>query len=114
MTRKNRTTRDAPISYRPPARLREEFHARVASSGLSANAFITAAVFSADAPRARRSPKLDRQMVAMLLSQAARINDHLRSVNATTTDQQAGLLRECRDELSEIRTCLMHLLGRDP
>ncbi len=53
-------------------------------------------------------------MVAMLLSQAARINDHLSSVRPTTPEANGALLKECRDELSEIRTCLMHLLGKEP
>jgi len=44
MTDKNRKKREAPISYRPPAALREEFFARVEKSGLSASGFITKSI----------------------------------------------------------------------
>jgi hypothetical protein len=110
----SRKKREAPVSYRPPTKLRDEFHARIANSGLSANAFITASVFGQAAPRARPTPKLDRQMAATLLSQAARINDRLLGQPSGVPDAHATLLQECRDELVEIRTCLMHVLGRDP
>jgi len=53
MTKKNR---EAPISYRPPETLREEFRARVEKSGLSVNAFITQAVFASPPPRQSRRP----------------------------------------------------------
>lgn len=116
MTRRDRKRRKAPISYRPPERLREEFRTRVANSGLSINAFITAAVFGQEAPRARPAPPVDRQMVALLLSQAARINDRLQAAASLSPDpaHTSSLLAECRDELAEIRTCLMLALGRDP
>ena len=51
--------REAPISYRPPKGLREEFHARVEKSGLSTSAFITKAVFATDPPRQSRRPAKD-------------------------------------------------------
>ena len=109
----SRKRRKAPVSYRPPEKLRDEFHARVLKSGLSINAFITAAVFEAEAPRARRRSSLDQKMAAMLLSQAARIGDRLGEPLPGSPVAHATALRECRDELSEIRTCLMHLLGRE-
>lgn len=117
MARKDRTTRDAPISYRPPERLREEFAARVDASGLSTNAFITASVFGRDAPRARRVAGPQQKTVARLLAEAARITGRLQAVapvSAGTPPPLAALLQECRDELAEIRTCLMLALGRDP
>ena len=56
MSKKTGKKREAPISYRPPAALREEFHSRVEKSGLSASAFITKSVFGNDAPRQSRRP----------------------------------------------------------
>lgn len=114
MTRKARPKRQAPISYRPPEQLRDEFCARVVNSGLSVNGFITASVFNQAAPRARRVAPLDRQIAAQLLSQAARISDRLLASQPLASTAQAALLKECRDELAEIRTCLMHVLGREP
>ena len=74
MARKDRPKREAPISYRPPERLREEFYTRVLNSGLPVSAFITAAVFGRQAPRARRLPPLEQQMLTQFLSQAARLS----------------------------------------
>lgn len=113
MARK-RKKREAPISYRPPERLRGEFHARALNSGLSVNAFITASVFGKAAPRARRRQPLDRQMVAQLLSQTARISDRLPTAPFQSPAAQADLLKACRDELAEIRACLLLALGREP
>lgn len=114
MTRRTKS-RPAPISYRPPERLREEFHTRVRNSGQSANAFITAAIFGQMAPRARARSPLTQRLAAMLLSQAARINDRLEQGSGSTSDaQHEQLLQECRDELAEIRSYLMLVLGRDP
>jgi hypothetical protein len=106
--------REAPISYRPPERLRDEFHTRVKNSGLSISAFITTTVFGQAAPRQKRSATVDQKLAVQLLSRAARINDRL-SQNANPADPYHSLiLEECRDDLAEIRTCLLAALGRDP
>ncbi|MGR6451263.1 hypothetical protein ACU5P1_04945 [Pseudomonas plecoglossicida] len=113
MTRRTKK-RPAPISYRPPERLREEFHLRVTHSGQSINAFITEAVFGQALPRARPISSLERKLAAMLLSQAARINDRLEQVCGEPDEGHLEhLLQECRDELAEIRSYLMLALGRD-
>ncbi|MFZ6769810.1 hypothetical protein ACO0LM_22380 [Undibacterium sp. Di26W] len=106
--------REAPISYRPPESLRDEFRARVENSGLSINAFITAAIFNQAAPHARRHSPLDEQAAAMLLVQAGRINDRLRTLEDSGGLAQTTELNACRDELIEIRSCLMAVLGRRP
>lgn len=107
--------RDAPISYRPPERLRDEFRSRVRNSGLSLNAFITAAVFGQQAPRARRESPVDHRMAATLLAQAARIADRLEEQERRAFDPASqAVIAECRDELITIRTCLMIATGRQP
>ena len=133
-TRTRTQKRPAPISYRPPERLREEFRTLVHTSGLSINAFITAAVFGQAAPRSRRSAGVDKKLAARLLAKTAQLNDKLNDrLDKPFTEQfndQAGvdslgqgahpgrpsdvLLQECRDELAEIRTCLLVALGREP
>lgn len=114
MDRKDRPPRDAPISYRPPKKRRDEFRALAANSGLPVNAFITKAVFGLAATRAARISPLDQKLAAQLLSQAARINDRLQSPAVLPGPEQTAMLQACRDELVEIRTCLMHVLGRKP
>lgn len=106
--------RDAPVSYRPPESLRAAFHARVSASGLSTSAFITRAVFDQAAPRGQRRASIDQKSVATLLAQAALISDQLRTFQIETDPDGQTTLAECHAELREIRTCLMHALGRDP
>lgn len=85
------------------------------NSGQSINAFITEAVFGQAIPRARPISALDRKLAAMLLSQAARINDRLeQACGASADDNHDLLLQECRDELAEIRSYLMLALRREP
>lgn len=108
-----RKKREAPVSYRPPAELRGEFDARVRNSGLSVNAFITASVFGQVAPRSRRVSPLDQQMLAMLLSQAARISTHLGAAPTGSPLTQAAVL-QCRDDLAVIRTVVMQVMRREP
>lgn len=108
-----RKKRPPPISYRPPVELREEFIARVRSSGLSTNSYITRAVFSGQAPRTKPKPGLDRAAAATLLAQAAVIADRLRSMSDGTAERDDAL-RACREELLLIRTFLMQLAGREP
>jgi hypothetical protein len=106
--------REAPVSYRPPAAKREEFASRVASSGLPVNAFITAAIFGKAAPRSRRKSALGAEDAAKLMAQAGRVSDRLNRLQDMPVQLHGALLEACRDELVEIRTCLLHLLGRDP
>lgn len=108
-----RKKRQAPISYRPPERLREEFHALAEKSGLSINGFITRAVFGMSAPRAQRRSTLREEMAAQLLSQAARLADLLGQA-AAGSPAHAAVLQEARAELVEIRSALLALLGREP
>ncbi|NBA97066.1 hypothetical protein GUY40_19320 [Pseudomonas sp. R5(2019)] len=87
---------------------------RVMNSGQSINAFITEAVFGQALQRARPISSLERKLVAMLLSQAARINDRLeQACGASEEGDHSHLLQECRDELAEIRSYLMLALGRE-
>lgn len=113
MTRR-RNKRDASISYRPPEGLLDEFRIRARNSGLSINAFITAAVLGQDAPCSRRSSSIGQKNAVQLLAQSARIRDRLEEGVRPTDDANCEyLLQECTDELAEIRTALMAALGRD-
>lgn len=113
VSRMARKKREAPVSYRPPANMRDEFAARVQGSGLSVNAFITRAVFGGAAPRARPKTRLDRATAATLLAQAATIADRLAGLPQSASECD-DTLRACRDELLLIRTFLMQLAGREP
>lgn len=111
MTEKKK--RDAPISYRPPEALREEFRTRVEKSGLSVNAFITQAIFEAPAPRQARRAPIEQQQIARLLSETARLHDCLRELGQSDGADPALLAGALRD-LQDIRAALLSALGRRP
>ena len=116
MSTKNDKKRPAPISYRPPAELREEFHARVQKSGKSVSGFITAAVFGEEAPRAARQAGIEQQTLAKILAQAARISDDLHEISLSGGDtaQSMLLIEQACDELAQIRAALLIVMGRQP
>ena len=90
MTEKTDKKRDAPVSYRPPAELRDEFRRRVETSGLSANAYITTAPSSTAAiPRGTRRPAVEKQMLAQLLGRSAAIRDALDNASRVAGDEAA-------------------------
>lgn len=104
------TKRDAPISYRPPAKLREEFRTRVERSGLSTSGYITQCVFAGDGPRAARGATADRQLIAKLLAEAAALHDRLVALEGADPDG----LAEAMGNLREIRAACLLALGRKP
>jgi hypothetical protein len=115
MTEKKKETRPAPISYRPPAHLRDEFHARVEKSGLSVSAFLTKAVFDKLPPRQTRRPPLEKKLAAQLLGEAARIRDALHEISLNGDCHESALLVEqAVEELTAIRSVLMKAMGRKP
>lgn len=111
VARMARKRRETPISYRPPAKLRDEFHTRARNSGLSLNGFITRAVFGGEAPRTRRKPPVEQADLAVLMALAASIADRLA---AQPEEAREETLSSCHEELVLIRTCLMQIMGRDP
>ena len=106
-----KTKREAPISYRPPYELREQFRARVEDSGLSVNAFITAAVFGDNAPKPARRASAWRADVARLLAETALLNERLK---ALAGDADPALLADAVRDLREIRAACLKALGRSP
>ena len=115
MTEKTKKGREAPISYRPPAELREAFRARVEKSGLSTNAFITKAVFGGDAPRQSRRPAIEEKLLARLLAEAAAIRGQLHEITLTgAQDRDTILLEMAASDLAEIRAALLLAMGRKP
>lgn len=104
-----KSKRPAPISYRPPKGMAEEFHARVAASGLSVNAFITQAIFG----RNRHRPD-ELQRLARLLTKAAQISDQLHDIALTGPDDNALLIEAAQRDLAEIRAALLLSMGRRP
>jgi hypothetical protein len=115
MPDKKRKKRKAPISYRPPAELREEFEARVQKSGLSTSAFITKSVFTQDAPRQSRRPAIEEKLLARLLAEAAAIRTALHDVSiASTESTNTVLIEHAMGDLSEIRAALLKAMGKQP
>jgi len=103
--------REAPISYRPPCELREQFRARVEESGLSVNAFITAAVFGEGSPKPARRTSASRADVARLLAETALLNERLKALMAVT---DTGAVEGAMADLREIRAACLKALGRSP
>jgi len=103
--------REAPISYRPPCELREQFRARVEDSGLSVNAFITAAVFGESAPKTGRRTSAQRQDIARLLAETALLNERLKALIEVA---DAGAVEGAMADLREIRAACLAALRRAP
>jgi hypothetical protein len=114
MTEKTDKKRDAPVSYRPPADLRDEFRRRVETSGLSANAYITRAIFNAAIPRGTRRPAVEKQMLALLLGRSAAIRDALDNASRVAGTGAADEMKTACEELSIIRAALMKMMEREP
>ncbi|SDE99599.1 hypothetical protein SAMN05421720_1218 [Rhodospira trueperi] len=94
--------------------MREEFHARVAASGLSASAYIKRAIFAGSIPRTRR-PAIDKADIGALLAGTARIADQLGRVErlaAGTGQDVRAAVENATAQLDEIRTALFKALGR--
>ncbi len=116
MTEKTDKKRDAPISYRPPAKLRDEFYRRIEASGLPVNAYITKALFNLPTPRGTRRPPLEKEMLALLLARSAAIRDALDSAARVAGDDSrtADALQAACDELAVIRAAVMKMMERAP
>jgi len=106
--------RAAPISYRPPESLREEFTARVEQSGLSISAFITKAIFNTVPSRQSRRPALEEKLLAKLLHEAAQIHHDLQKIDVFDDDAVREQIGVAIDELTIIRAALLKAMGRQP
>ena len=116
MTEKTDKKRDAPVSYRPPAELRDEFRRRVEASGLPVNAYITKALFALATPRRARRAPVEKQMLAQLLARSAAIRDALDAAARAAGDEAvaADALKAACDELTVIRAALLKMMERAP
>ncbi|MBS9405467.1 hypothetical protein KG088_17830 [Halomonas sp. TRM85114] len=115
MKKHDHKKREAPISYRPPRELRDEFHARVQKSGLSVSAFITKSVFDCPPPRQSRRPPVEEKQLARLLAEAARIRTQLHEFEQAGQDSDyANVLDNISRSLADIRTLLLTAMGRSP
>ena len=110
----NTPRREAPISYRPPAALRDEFRARVEKSGLSVSAFITQAIFERKPPRQARRPVVEQKSLAHLLGEAAKIRDALTHLAQGEGAQRPDLYEQAVADLTEMRSALLKAMGRKP
>lgn len=116
MTDETKQKRPAPISYRPPADLAEEFRRRVEASGLSVNAYISKAVFDLPIPRGTRRPAVEKQMLGKLLGRSGAIRDALDNASRIAGDdiRLAAAIEAAHDELTVIRAAIMKMMEREP
>ena len=108
--------RKAPISYRLPKGKEDEFAVRVERSGLSQNGYISRCIFGSADARASRRPKIEQQLIAQLLSQAARLHDDLSQIShlAGENPSIAGRLDQANSELAAIRAACFKAFGKKP
>ncbi len=108
--------REAPISYRPPSDLRDEFRARVERSGLTTNAFLNKAVFNTDPPRQSRRASAAQIAMTHALPPAAEIRNAGDRIRAIAGDHPeiAAALDDIDIALSEIRAAVFKANGRQP
>lgn len=105
--------REAPISYRPPSKLRDEFQSRVEKSGMSTSAYITKSVFNQTLPSQLRRPPIEQKLLAKLLFEAAKIHGDLQQI-ATQGNGDNQQLETAIEALIEIRAALLASMGRNP
>src|SRR5690348_12724980 len=110
------TKRDAPLSIRIPRHLWEMFLRNVEASGYSKNGYVLRAIFGANAPRATRTPRVEKEMLATLLARSAAIRDALDEAAHRTPDDASAseAIKAACDELTVIRAALMKMMERAP
>ena len=110
------TKRDAPLSIRIPRHLWETFLRNVEASGYSKNGYVLRAIFGANAPRATRTPRVEKEMPATLLARSAAIRDALDEAAHRTPDDASAseAIKAACDELTVIRAALMKMMERAP
>ncbi|WP_460590084.1 hypothetical protein [Haliea atlantica] len=114
METKKGKKREAPISYRPPAALRDDFHARVERSGLTISGFITRAVFGTEPGRAARRPAIEEKMLAKLLTEAAAIRQLFQDIEAPGEKENSQEIERAVQCLEDIRAAIFTSLRRKP
>ena len=108
METEDKPKRRSPISYRPPKDKWADLDARIAQSGLSANAYLTECIFG----RSRHRPA-EQKMLAQILLHCGFVADALRQVKQNE-QLHPLVLEELQTELVRIRSALFVLLGRKP
>ena len=108
--------RPAPISYRPPVSLEDEFNSRVEKSGLSISAYITKCVFNQAPPRQSKRPAASQKLLAKLLGEATKIHEDLQAISSSTdlSAQNQSLFEDACKDLTEIRAAILKSMGRQP
>ncbi len=114
MTEDEKKQRRVVFSYRLPADQVDEIKRRIAASGMTKNAFMTAAILGKDAPHATPRRAVDVAEVSRLLAMTAMLADRLRELSARPDCPAADDVRAALSELSEIRTAAFLALGRKP
>ena len=116
MEKKTDNEREAPISIRIPRHLRETFLRKWEASGYSKNGYILKCIFGADAPRATRTPRVEKEMLTLLLARSAAIRDALDEAAHRTPDDASAseAIKTACDELTVIRAALMKMMERAP
>ena len=116
MEKKTGNERDAPISIRIPRHLREAFLRGWQASGLSKNGYILKCIFGANAPRATRTPPIQKEQLALILAMLTATRDRLDDIAGCAPDDAsiADAISAIGEDLVLLRTAVMKMLGREP
>lgn len=85
-------------------------------SGLAVGSYVRAKVLTGPAPRAVRTPPVDRQALAQVLALLGRVGSNVNQISRTLNfgeRHDAAALEKSLRELSEMRATLMTALGRE-
>lgn len=122
MSKKQTEKRKGPISYRPPAHLRDEFERRIERSGLTANAFLTQGWYGQSVPRQSKRIKLSEAQAGQTVGIMGKIKDEIKAIRQSLADHQDSailrkiyaVLKSIENLLLDIRWAMFKLLGRKP
>ena len=108
--------RERPFSYRAPAGGGAKLRAELKAKGISFNAYVTSLINGRPLPRGARTPPVEKQMLAQILSRSGAIRDALdEAIRANGDDPRvAEGVAAAAKELEVIAAAIMKLLERGP
>jgi hypothetical protein len=109
--------RSFPVTFRTTATERAEIKAAADRAGLSPSSYIRAQALATPKMRATRKPPVDRAALAQLLGQVGKIGGNINQLARNENRGRANIwldetLKQCLDELAQMKVALMQALGR--
>jgi len=95
----------------------EQLEAAAGRSGLAVGSYIRATLFAGKAPRAVRSPSVDRKALAQFLAWLGRLNGNVYQISRAANfgeRWEPKALDRALTEIGEMRNAVLVALGREP